>query len=71
MVLAKAKQERLAREELAACLKVADEGKLRSLSPGSLYRLLVLTRLFDMPLKSPLRESALGLLPVDQRERLK
>lgn len=71
VVLAKAKQERLAREELAACLKVADEAKLRSLSPGSLYRLLVLTRLFDMPLKSPLRESALALLPVDQRERLK
>ncbi len=71
VVLAKAKQEKLAREQVSICLKTVDEKKLRGLSPGSLYRLLVLSRAFDIPFDEKLREAALNLLPSDQRERLK
>ncbi len=71
VVLAKAKQEKLAREQVTACLAVADEGKLRSLSPGSLYRLLVLSRAFDLRLDPKLHEFALTLVPVELRDRLK
>ena len=71
VVLAKAKQEKLAREQATACLAVADEGKLRSLSPGSLYRLLVLSRAFDLRLDPKLHEFALTLVPAELRDRLK
>ena len=56
LVLAKAKQEALAREQVRLCLAGADEDKLRSLAPGSLYRLLVLSRAFNLPLDPPLRD---------------
>ncbi len=71
VVLAKAKQEKLAREQVTACLAVADEAKLRSLSPGSLYRLLVLSRAFDIRLDPQLHDFALTLVPGELRERLK
>jgi hypothetical protein len=71
VVLAKAKQEKLAREQVTACLALADEGKLRSLSPGSLYRLLVLSRGFDIRVDPKLHEFALTLVPAELRDRLR
>lgn len=71
VLLAKAKQPKLAREQVATCLKNADEKKIRGLSTGALYRLLVLSRGFEVPVEARLRELALDLLPVDLRERLR
>jgi hypothetical protein len=71
VVLAKAKQEKLAREQVTACLAVADEGKLRSLSPGSLYRLLVLSRGFGINMDQKLHEFALTLVSPELRDRLR
>lgn len=71
VVLARAKQEKLAREQVAACLAVADERKLRSLSPGSLYRLLVLSRGFGTPVEPKLHEFALTLVPAELRDRVR
>ncbi len=70
VVLAKAKQEKLAREQVAICLGAADESKLRSLSPGSLYRLLVLGRAFGISLDPKLRALALDLVPAELRDRV-
>lgn len=71
VVLARAKEEKLARAQVAACLAAADEKKLRSLSPGALYRLLVLSRGFGTPMDPQLREFALTLVPAELRDRLK
>ncbi len=71
VVLARAKQEKLAREQVTACLKSADEGKLRALSPGSLYRLLVLSRGFEIPMDPKLHEFALTLVPPELRDRVR
>jgi hypothetical protein len=71
VVLAKAKQEKLAREQVTACLAAADEGKLRSLSPGSLYRLLVLSRGFGIRMDPKLHEFALTLVSPELRDRLR
>ena len=71
VVLARAKQEKLAGEQVAACLAVADERKLRSLSPGSLYRLLVLSRAFGKRIDPKLHEFALTLVPAELRDRLR
>jgi hypothetical protein len=71
VVLAKAKQEALARTQLTLCVAQADEKKLRMLNPGSLYRLLVLSRAFGVNLDPQLRERALELVPAELRERLK
>ena len=71
VVLAKAKQTGLACEQVRLCLATADERKLRALSTGSLYRLLVLSRAFDLPFDPKLRERALDLLPGDLRDRLR
>ena len=69
--LAKAKQMKLSSEQVTICLPTADRRKLRSLSTGSLHRLLVLIRAFGLTLDPKLRELALDLLPTDQRDRLK
>ena len=71
VVLAKAKQEKLAREQVTACLALADEGKLRSLSPGALYRLLVLSRGLGIRVDPKLHEFALTLVPAELRDRLR
>ena len=71
VVLAKAKQTTLARDQLRLCLESADEKKLRALTTGSLYRLIVLGRAFDLTFDPKLRASALELLPNDLRERLR
>jgi hypothetical protein len=71
VVLARGKQEQLAREQVAVCLKTADEEKLRGLSPGALYRLLVLSRAFGHRVDPKLHEFALTLVPAELRERLR
>jgi hypothetical protein len=71
VVLAKAKQEKLAREQVLVCLKAADERKIRSLSPRSLYRLLVLSRAFGISFDPKLRALALDLVPTELRDRVK
>ncbi len=71
VVLAKAKQTTLAREQLRLCVESADEKKLRALTTGSLYRLIVLTRAFDLTFEPKLRVLALDLLPSEWRERLR
>ena len=48
-----------------------DEKKARSLSTGSLFNLLVLSRTFGDPIADPkLQAYAFGLLPPKMRERL-
>lgn len=71
VVLARAQQEKLAREQVTTCLAVADEGNLRSLSPGSLYRLLVLSRGFGIRMDPKLHEFALTLVSPELRDRLR
>ncbi len=71
VVLAKAKQEKLSREQVKVCLAGADRRKLRALSPGALYRLLVLSRAFGLTVDPKLHDTALDLLPSDLRDRLK
>jgi hypothetical protein len=71
VVLAKAKQEKLAREQVRLALAAADEAGFRALAPGSLYRLLVLARAFDQTVDPALRARALELLPAELRERLR
>jgi hypothetical protein len=71
VVLAKTKQTALAAQQVKLCVDTADEKKVRALSTGALYRLLVLTRGFDLPLDPQIRQQAITLLPADLRERLK
>jgi len=71
-VLAQGQQVDLARMELMHCLSEVDDVKLRALSPGSLYRLLVMIKGFQMGIPDPrLRELALDLLPPELRDSLK
>jgi hypothetical protein len=71
VVLAKAKQEKPSREQLRVCVAEAGEKKLRSLTPGAVFRLLVLSRGFEIPLEPRLREVALDLVPTELRERVR
>lgn len=71
VVLARGKQVDLAREQVRRCLAEVDEAKLRWLTTGSLYRLQVLCKAFDLAIADQrLRELALDLLPGDLRGRL-
>ena len=71
VVFARAKQSDLARKQVQRCFADADEGRLRSLSTGSLYRLLVLGRAYESSFgEAKLRELALSLLPAEMRARL-
>ena len=70
VVLARAKVGALAQKQLELCIADIDETKLRSLSPGSVYRLLVLCRGFDVPMPPTQRAFALSLVPPDLRTRL-
>ena len=70
-VLARAGRIDLAREQVRRCLAELSEQKLRSLSAGSLYNLLVLSRSFGLEATDPkLRELSLDLLPGDLRSSL-
>jgi len=70
VVLAQGGRNDAARAQLQRCLAEMDEARLRSLSAGALYRLLVLSKAFDLTLKPELRAPALALLPAEARARL-
>jgi hypothetical protein len=68
IVLARAERIDLAREQVRRCLAELCDKKLRSLSTGSLYNLLMLGHSFGLETTDPkLRELALDLLPGDLR----
>ena len=70
-VLAQGQQVDLARMEVMHCLSDVDDAKLRALTPGSLYRLEVLIKGFQMGIADPrLRGLALDLLPPELRDSL-
>ncbi len=71
LALAQARQLPLARPLLAFSLETVDEEHLRSLTAGTLYRLLALSRAAELawPDES-LRGDALALLPPEWRDRL-
>jgi len=71
VVLALGERNDLAREQVRRCLEKLDEPRLRSLTTGSLYRLLALGKSFDQPVADPrLRALAARLLPAELRARL-
>ena len=71
VVLALGQRGDLARAQVERCLAQIDETKIRSLTTGSLYHLLVLGRAYGQPITDPrLRELATRLLPAELRERL-
>jgi hypothetical protein len=71
VVLALGQRGDLARTQAQRCLAQIDETRIRSLTTGSLYHLLVLGRAYGLPIADPkLRELALQLLPAELRERL-
>lgn len=71
IMLALGQQQELAREQVRLCLEKADASKIRSLSVGSLYRLQVLAKAFNVEMTDPkLRELARRLLPAELRARL-
>jgi hypothetical protein len=71
IVLARAKQPDLAREQVRRCLAEADEARLRTLTTDSLYRLQVLGKAYGLEFADHrLHELALELLPSDLRRRL-
>ena len=71
VVLARGKHMDLARDQVRRCLAEVDEAKLRGLTTGSLYRLQVLCKAFDLAIADQrLRQLALDLLPGDLRGRL-
>jgi hypothetical protein len=71
VVLARAQHFELSREQVRRCVADASEPRLRSLSTGSLFDLLVLSRTFRVEFPDPsLRDLALDLLPGDLRSRL-
>jgi hypothetical protein len=70
-VLAQADKIDLAREQVRRCVKEIDADKVRALSTGSLYRLLVLTHALKIEISDPtVRDLALDLLPPDLRAQL-
>jgi hypothetical protein len=70
-VLARAKVEAPAKKQLELCIADIDEAKIRSLSPGSVYRLLVLCRGLGVSMPPTQRALALSLVPSTLRGRLK
>jgi hypothetical protein len=71
IVLTRAERIDLAREQVRRCLAELSDKRLRSLSTGSLYNLLVLGHSFGLETTDPkLRELALDLLPGDLRSSL-
>jgi hypothetical protein len=70
-VLARSGQYKLAGDQLRRCLEGLKEERLRSLTTGSLYDLLVLAHAFRMEIADPrLRELAVDLLPEDLRAKI-
>lgn len=71
VVLARANVEALAKKQLEVCIADIDDAKIRSLSPGSVYRLLVLCRGYGVTMPPTQRALALSLVPLVLRARLK
>jgi hypothetical protein len=71
VVLALGKRNDLAREQARRCLDQIDATRIRSLTTGSLYHLLVLGKVYHLDISDPkLRSLALSLLPAELRQRL-
>ena len=71
IVLARAEKITPAREQVHRCMIELDATRARSLSTGSLFNLLVLSRAFNDPIADPkLQALVLGLVPQDLREHL-
>jgi hypothetical protein len=71
VVLVRGERYDLARDQVRRCMADANETRLRSLSVGSLYDLLVLAHSFGLDFSDPaLRARALDLLPGDLRNRI-
>jgi hypothetical protein len=71
VVLARAQRFSQSRDQVRRCVAEASEPRLRSLSTGSLYDLLVLAKSFRVEFADPgLRDLALDLLPGDLRNSL-
>jgi hypothetical protein len=71
IVLARAERVEACRAQVGRCLEGVSEERLRTLTAGSLYGLLVLSRTFGLEIRDPsLRALALDLLPEDVRSRL-
>ncbi len=70
VVLARAKVEASAKKQLQLCIDTIDDAKIRSLSPGSVYRLLVMCRGFGVSMPPAQRALALSLVPPTLRARM-
>jgi hypothetical protein len=71
LVLAEARRLEMAREQLRRSFAEMDDAKLRSLTTGTLYRVLALARVLGLPIADPrLRQTAWELLPADLRDQL-
>jgi hypothetical protein len=71
IVLVEGRRIDLARAQVRRCLADVNEGRLRLLSTGSLYDLLLLGHSFRIEIADPrLRDLAVELLPVDLRSRV-
>lgn len=71
VVLAEAKLTELARERVKRCVTEATEPRIRSLTTGQLYRLLVLARAYGCEFTEPaLTELALSLVPDEVRAKV-
>lgn len=71
IALAQGRRADLSRPQLQRCLAELNESRLRSLTTASLYRLLVLSKAFELEIEDPsLRPLAQDLLPTALRERL-
>jgi hypothetical protein len=70
VVLARARATVLAKKQLTLCINAIDDDRIRSLSPGSVYRLLVLCRGLGVPMPPAEHAFALSLVPPTLRVRL-
>ena len=71
ILLARVKRVEDAQAQVRRCVADVNDARLRSLSTGSLYNLLVLSRAFEIPVADPkLHALALDLLPEDLRAKL-
>lgn len=71
VVLAQGDREDLAREQVRRCLEKIEATRLRSLTTGAQFRLLLLSNAFGLPFPDAgLQEAAKRLLPPELRARL-
>jgi hypothetical protein len=71
VVLAIGQKPDLSRQQAMRCISESNPQRIRSLTTGSLYHLLVLAKAFGLEFPDPgLRDLSLKLLPLELRERL-